>query len=83
MRGEEVKPDKPIVRRYLGDANYPADLRELISEAEGNGTAAPLVERLKYLPPDVEFSDPSEVAEALERQDESYEEQARSRRGSF
>jgi hypothetical protein len=38
MRGEEVKPDKPIVRRYLGDANYPADLRELISEA---GAMAP------------------------------------------
>ncbi len=78
-----MKPDKPIVRRYLGDANYPADLQELISEAEGNGAPAPLVERLKNLPTDVEFSDPSEVAEALERQDESYEEQARSRRGSF
>jgi hypothetical protein len=32
-----VKPDKPIVRRYLGDTKYPADLQELISEAEGNG----------------------------------------------
>jgi len=79
MRGEEVRPDKPIVRRYLGDANYPADLRELISEAEGNGAPASLVERLKNLPTDVEFSDLSEVAEALERQDESYEGQARSR----
>jgi hypothetical protein len=78
-----VKPDEPIVRRYLGDANYPADLQELISEAEGNGAPAPFVERLKNLPTDVEFSDPSEVAEALERQDESYEEQARSRRSSF
>ena len=78
-----MKPDKPIVSRYLGDANYPADLQELISEAEGNCAPAPLVERLKNLPTDVEFSDPSEVAEALERQDESYEEQARSRRGSF
>jgi uncharacterized protein DUF2795 len=82
MRGKEVKPDKPIVRRYLGDTNYPADLQELISEAEGNGAPAPLVERLKNLPTDVEFSDPSEVAEALERQDESYEDQARPRRGS-
>jgi hypothetical protein len=44
---------------------------------------APLIERLKNLPTDVEFSGPSEVAEALESQDESYEEQARSRRGSF
>ena len=78
MREEEVKPDKPTGRRYLGDANYPADLRELISEAEGNGAPAPLIERLKNLPTDVELSDPSEVAEALERQDE-----ARSRRDSF
>ena len=44
---------------------------------------ASLIERLKNLPIDVEFSGPSEVAEALESQDESYEEQARSRRGSF
>ncbi len=61
---------------------FPTSVQELISEAEGNGAPAPLVERLKNLPTDVEFSDPSEVAEALERQDESYEEQARSRRGS-
>ena len=78
-----MKPDKPTGRRYLGDANYPADLRELISEAEGNGAPAPLIERLKNLPTDVELSDPSEVAVALERQDESYEEHARSRRDSF
>ncbi len=41
MRGEEVKPDKPIGRLYLGDANYPAHLRELISEAESNGAPHP------------------------------------------
>ena len=70
-------------RSETRQANYPADLRELISKAESNGAPAPLVERLKNLPTDVELSDPSEVAEALERQDESYEEQARSRRGSF
>jgi Protein of unknown function (DUF2795) len=83
MREEEVKPDKPIVRRCLGDADYPTGLRELVSEAESNGAPTVLVERLRNLPTDAEFSGPSEVAEALERQDESYEEQAKSRRGSF
>jgi uncharacterized protein DUF2795 len=55
----------------------------VVSEAESNGAPTVLVERLRNLPRDAEFSGPSEVAEALERQDESYEEQAKYRRGSF
>ena len=78
-----MKPDKPIVRRYLGEADYPAKQQELVSKAVGNGAPAAFVERLRNLPKDAEFSGPDEAAEALERQDESYEEQARSRRGSF
>jgi hypothetical protein len=80
---EAVKPDKPIVRRYLGEADYPAKQQELVSKAVGNGAPAAFVERLRNLPKDAEFSGPDEVAEALEHQDESYEERARSRRGSF
>ena len=41
------------------------------------------VERLRNLPMDAEFSGVGEVAEALKRQDQSYEEQARSRRGTL
>ncbi len=41
------------------------------------------VERLRNLRADAEFSGPEEVADALECQDESYEEQARSRRGTL
>lgn len=78
-----MKPDKPIVRRYLGEADYPAKQQELVSKAVGNGAPAAFVERLRNLPKDAEFSGPDEVAEALEHQDESYEERARSRRGSF
>ncbi len=62
-----MKPDKPIVRRYLGNAVYPAGQRELISEAESNGAPTALVERLRNLPTNAEFSGPEEVAEALER----------------
>ena len=78
-----MKPDKPIVRWYLGDTGYPAKQQELISKAVDNGAPAAFVERLRNLPKDAEFSGPDEAAEVLERQDESYEEQARSRRGSF
>lgn len=82
MKEEAVKPDKPIARGYLGNADYPAGQQELVSEAENSGAPSAFVKRLRNLPPDAEFSDPGEVAEALERQDESHEEQARSRRGT-
>lgn len=68
-----MKPDKPIVRWYLEDADYPVK-QQVVPVAEGNGAPVAFVERLR---------NPGEVAEPLERQDQSYEEQARSRRGSF
>jgi hypothetical protein len=84
MEEEAVKPDKPIVRRYLaGNADYPTGQQELISSAEENSAPAAFVGRLRNLPLDAEFSGPGEVAEALERQDESYEEQAKPWRGTL
>ena len=78
-----MEPDKRTIRRYLRDADYPANQQDLVSTAQSKGAPTALLERLRNLQKGAEFSDPDEVAEALERQDESYEEQARSRRGSF
>ena len=81
-RSETRQAYRQAVPRGRRLPDWPAG-RELVSEAESNGAPTVLVERLRNLPRDAEFSGPSEVAEALERQDESYEEQAKSRRGSF
>jgi hypothetical protein len=79
---EAVEPDKPIVRRYLKDASYPVGRQELLSTAESNGAPTALVERLRNLREGAEFSSPEEVAEALERQDQSHDHALRSRRGN-
>ena len=77
-----MEPDKPIVRRYLRDADYPASQQELVSTAETNNAPAALIERLRNLRKGDEFSSPEEVAEALERQDQSHDHQLKSRRGN-
>ncbi len=77
-----MEPDKPIVRRYMQDAEYPARQQELLSTAERGGAPMGLVERLRNLPKDAEFSSHGEVAEALERQDQSHDHALRSRRGN-
>lgn len=78
-----MEPDKPIVQRYLKDANYPARRQELLSTAESNGAPIALVERLRNLQEGSEFSCLEEVAEALERQDQSHDHALRSRRGNL
>ncbi len=77
-----MEPDKAIVRRHLGDADYPAGQQELLSRAESDDAPTALVERLQNLPKDAEFSSVDEVAEALERQDQSHDHALRSRRGN-
>jgi hypothetical protein len=77
-----VEPDKRAIRRYLRDADYPAKQQDLVSKAESEGAPAALLERLRNLQKDTEFSDPDEVAEALERQDVSFDDVMRSRRGN-
>ena len=77
-----MEPDKPIVRRYLQDVDYPASQQELVSTAETNNAPAALIERLRHLRKGDEFSSPEEVAEALERQDQSHDHQLKSRRGN-
>jgi hypothetical protein len=79
---EAMEPDKPIVRRYLEDADYPARQQELLSTAESNGAPTALIERLQNLPKDAEFSSLHEVVEALESQDQSHDHALRSRRGN-
>jgi hypothetical protein len=44
MEKEVTKPDKPIARRYLGDAQYPANQQELVSATPGNGAPRAFVE---------------------------------------
>ncbi len=77
-----MEPDKRIVRRHLRDVDYPADPQELVSVAESNGAPAALIERLRNLPKAATFSDPDEVTEALESQDQSHDHALRSRRGN-
>ena len=77
-----MEPDKRSVQRYLKDADYPASQQELLSTAESNGAPAPVVERLRNLPKDAEFSSTDKVAEALESQDQSHDHALRSRRGN-
>ncbi len=83
MEEEVVEPGKPIVRRYLEDVEYPASQQELVSTAESNGAPTALIERLRNLQKDSEFSNLDEVAEAVERQDESFDDALRSRRGNL
>ena len=64
MREEEVKPDKPIVRRYLGDADYPTGLRELVSEAESNGAPQAVVAHIRNAATE-RFESPEEVLQAV------------------
>ena len=77
-----MEPDKRIVRRHLRDVDYPADQQKLVSVAENTGAPAALIERLRNLPKAATFSDPDEVAEALESQDQSHDHALRSRRGN-
>ena len=79
---EGVEPDKRTVRRYLRDADYPAKQQELVSVADSKGAPTALLERLKNLQGDAEFSGPDEVLEALEGQDVSFDHVRRSRRGN-
>ena len=79
---EVMEPDKPIVRRYLRDVEYPAKQQELLRMAESNGAPMALVERLRNLQKDTEFSSTDEVTEALGRQDQSHDHALRSRRGN-
>ena len=76
-----MEPDKRTIRRYLRDADYPAKQQDLVSTAQSKGAPTALLERLRNLQKDAEFSDPDEVAEALERQDISFDDARRSRRG--
>lgn len=79
-----MEPDKPIVRRYLEDTNYPVSQQKLVSVAENNGAPTTLVERLMNLQKGAEFSElHDEVAEALEGQDQSHDHALRSRRGNL
>ena len=81
---EVTKPDKPIARWYLlGDADYPANQQELLFTAQNNGAPRAFVERLRNLAMYAEFSGVGEVAQVLEPRDQSYEEQASSRRGAL
>ena len=77
-----MEPDKRTIRRYLRNADYPAKQQDLVSTAQSKGAPTTLLERLRNLQKDAEFSDPDEVAEALERQDISFDDARRSRRGN-
>jgi hypothetical protein len=77
-----MEPDKRTIRRYLRDADYPANQQNLVSTAQSKGAPTALLERLRNLQKGAEFSDPDEVAEALERQDISFDDARRSRRGN-
>ena len=77
-----MEPDKRSIRRYLRDVDYPAKQQELVSAAESKSAPGPLLERLRNLQKDEEFSDSDEVAEAVERQDVSFDDAMRSRRGN-
>jgi hypothetical protein len=55
------------VREYLEGVSYPARPEDLITTAQANGAPPSFFEILGLLPSAVEFYNPGEVAEQLER----------------
>jgi hypothetical protein len=55
------------VREYLEGASYPARPEDLIATAQANGAPPSFFEILGLVPSAVEFHNPGEVAEQLER----------------
>ena len=63
---EEIMDAKTEVQRYLDGAEYPASRNELAATAQDNDAPADFVKTLLGLGT-IEFSDPEEVVEELER----------------
>jgi hypothetical protein len=55
------------VREYLEGVRYPAGPEDLIATAQANGAPPSFFETLGLVPTAVEFHNPGEVAEQLER----------------
>ncbi len=55
------------VRHYLGGVSYPARSEDLIAATQDNGAPPIFSELLGVSPPLVEFRNPDEVVEHLER----------------
>jgi hypothetical protein len=55
------------VREYLEGVRYPARPEDLIATAQANGAPPSFFETLGLVPTAVEFYNPGEVAEQLER----------------
>ena len=55
------------VWEYLEGVSYPARLEDLIATAQANGAPPSFFEILGLLPSAVEFHNPGEVAEQLDR----------------
>lgn len=53
------------IRRYLEDLQFPASKDDLVSAAKSNDAPEELIKQLVDLPKE-EFSDPEEVAEAVD-----------------
>ena len=50
-----MEPDKRTIRRYLRDADYPANQQDLVSTAQSKGAPTALLERLSNLQKGAEF----------------------------
>ena len=55
------------IRYYLGSVSYPVRSEDLIAAAQNNGAPPIFSELLGVSPPLVEFRNPDEVVEHLER----------------